>query len=70
ALAGAGIAYLPLNLIRQELEDGRLVPILDDYSNSQFEFSLYFRPRKQMPTRCVNFKEFLLRRVKEISQEE
>lgn len=69
ALTGAGIAYLPTNLIKQELADGRLIPVLDDYSNSQFEFNLYFRPRKQMPIRCVNFKEFLLKRVQEISQE-
>ncbi|ABV38139.1 conserved hypothetical transcription regulator [Shewanella sediminis HAW-EB3] len=69
ALTGAGIAYLPNQLIKDELADGRLVPVLDNYSNSQFEFSLYFRPRKQMPTRCVNFKEFLLKRVQEISQE-
>ncbi|UGA57062.1 LysR family transcriptional regulator [Vibrio sp. VB16] len=69
ALTGGGIAHLPINLIKKELEDGSLVPILNDYSNSQFEFNLYFRPRKQMPTRCVNFKDFLLKRVKEISEE-
>ncbi|MGF1763631.1 LysR family transcriptional regulator [Aliivibrio kagoshimensis] len=69
ALTGAGIANLPIHLIEQELENGQLIPVLDDYSNSLFEFNLYFRPRKQMPIRCVNFKEFLIKRVDEISQE-
>lgn len=69
ALTGAGIAYLPTSLIQHELNEGTLVPILDDYSNSHFEFGLYFRPRKQMPTRCVNFKDFLIRRVTEMAAE-
>ena len=70
ALTGAGIAYLPSSLIEQELANGSLVPVLTDYSNSQFEFSLYFRPRKQMPTRCANFKDFLVKRVQEIALEQ
>ncbi|OLQ73132.1 transcriptional regulator [Photobacterium proteolyticum] len=69
ALTGGGIAYLPVTLIKEELEDGRLVPVLDDYINSDFEFSLYFRPRKQMPVRCANFKDYLIKRVREISEE-
>lgn len=69
ALEGGGIAYLPVNLIRSDLDSGRLIPVLADYMNSDFEFSLYYRPRKQMPSRCVNFKDYLLRRVQEIAEE-
>ncbi|MGF1875986.1 LysR family transcriptional regulator [Photobacterium frigidiphilum] len=69
ALNGGGIGYLPVTLIRDELENGSLVPVLENYTNSEFEFSLYFRPRKQMPVRCVNFKDYLIRRVREISEE-
>lgn len=69
ALEGGGVAYLPINLIRKELETGQLLSILKDYVSSDFEFSLYFRPRKQMPTRCANFKSYLLSRVLEIEEE-
>lgn len=70
ALNGGGIGYLPETLIQDELQNGTLVPILEDYINSQFEFSLYFRPRKQMPVRCVNFKDYLIRRVQEMSEQD
>ncbi|WED24047.1 LysR family transcriptional regulator [Vibrio sp. JC009] len=70
ALNGGGVGYLPVHLIEGELKDGSLVPILSEYTNSEFEFSLYYRPRKQMPARCVNFKDYLIKRVREISEAE
>ena len=69
AIEGGGIAYLPVDLIKGDLDAGRLVPVLTDHMNIDFEFSLYYRPRKQMPSRCVNFKDYLLRRVQEIAEE-
>jgi len=69
ALTGGGIAYLPAPLIKEELQDGSLIAVLEEYINSKFEFSLYFRPRKQMPARCVNFKDYLLKRVVEMQEE-
>lgn len=69
AINGGGIGYLPLSLIEEELEQGVLVPILKEYTNSDFEFSLYYRPRRQMPVRCVNFKEYLIRRVRELADQ-
>ncbi len=68
ALNGGGIGYLPASLIKDELDSGDLRPVLQEYTNSEFEFSLYYRPRKQMPARCVNFKDYLVRRVKEMSE--
>ncbi|CAE6939628.1 COG0583 Transcriptional regulator [Vibrio sp. B1REV9] len=70
ALNGGGIGYLPVRLIEEELDSGSLVQVLRNYTNSEFEFSLYYRPRRQMPARCVNFKDYLIRRVREISEAE
>lgn len=70
ALSGGGISYLPVRLIQSELDSGALVQVLQQYTNSEFEFSLYYRPRRQMPMRCVNFKDYLIRRVREISGQE
>ncbi len=67
ALNGGGIGYLPISLIKDELDSGKLQPVLQEYTNSEFEFSLYYRPRKQMPARCANFKDYLVRRVNEMS---
>ncbi|MGF1876897.1 LysR family transcriptional regulator [Photobacterium frigidiphilum] len=69
ALAGGGIAYLPYSLIQRSVAQGKLVPILNNYISSEFELSLYFKPRKHMPARCANFKDFLIQRVEEISLE-
>lgn len=69
ALAGGGIAYLPYSLIKDELQQDKLITVLNNYISSEFELSLYYKPRKYMPVRCANFKEFLLRRVSEIHQQ-
>lgn len=69
ALAGGGIAYLPYSLIKQDLQDDRLVTVLNNYVSSEFELSLYYKPRKYMPVRCANFKDYLLKRVTEIDQQ-
>jgi len=66
ALAGGGIAYLPLPLIKKELATGKLVSILDDYIKSKFEISLWFRSPKHMSSRCLKFKDFLITRTLEI----
>ncbi|KXI21364.1 LysR family transcriptional regulator [Photobacterium sanguinicancri] len=69
AIAGGGIAYLPYCLIGKEIALGKLVPILTNYATSKFELSLYFKPRRHMPTRCANFKEYLIKRTPEIDLE-
>ncbi|QUJ69231.1 LysR family transcriptional regulator (plasmid) [Photobacterium sp. GJ3] len=68
ALAGGGIAYLPYSLVNQELQSGQLLPVLKDYVSSEFELNLYFKPRKYMPVRCVNFKDYLIGRVQEMDK--
>lgn len=59
ALSGGGIAYLPKSLIQKDFDSGALIQLLPDYQCGEFEFSLYFKPRKQMPARCENFKNYL-----------
>ncbi|MGL4668255.1 MAG: LysR family transcriptional regulator [Saezia sp.] len=63
AINGGGIAYLPSSLIKEELADGSLVKILEDFQTGYFEFSLYYRPRKQMPVRHQHFKSYLIEQV-------
>lgn len=67
ALAGGGIAYLPYSLIQDDLQQNKLVSVLNNYISSEFELSLYYKPRKYMPARCANFKEHLLKRVTDIN---
>ena len=69
ALEGGGVAYLPLNILRQELADGRLIAILSDYLDAEFELNLYYRRRRHMPLPCSNFKDFLIRRTRELDRE-
>jgi DNA-binding transcriptional LysR family regulator len=69
ALQGCGIAYLPKQLVKEEIKSGALVSILNDYVKSEFEFSLYYKRRNQMPARCSDFKEFLIQRTKELRSE-
>ncbi|AJR06319.1 LysR family transcriptional regulator [Photobacterium gaetbulicola] len=68
AINGGGIAYLPISLISQELSRQTLQPVLENYVSSQFELNLYFKPRKYMPARCANFKDYLIERVPEIKR--
>jgi len=69
ALQGCGVAYLPKQLVKEELKSGQLISILNDYVKSEFEFSLYYKRRKQMPARCLDFKNYLIQRTKELKKE-
>ncbi|EAS45326.1 LysR family transcriptional regulator [Photobacterium profundum] len=66
AIRGAGVAYLPYSVIRGALADGRLKVFLTDFVASRFDINLYFRPRHPMSVRCKTFKDYMLRRTKEI----
>jgi len=69
AMQGGGVAYLPKQLVKAELKNGSLVSILNDYVKSEFELSLYYQKRTQMPVRCTDFKDFLIKRSKELKDE-
>lgn len=66
ALAGGGVAYLPLPLVEKEIKNGELVSILNGYIKSRFEISLWFRSSKYLPSRAAKFKDFLIKRAIEM----
>lgn len=66
ASSGGGIAYLPEPLVKKEIEAGTLVPILKEYIKSEFELSVYYQPRRIMPKRVAVFKDYLVKRTKEL----
>jgi DNA-binding transcriptional LysR family regulator len=47
AVSGYGIAYLPENLVEQQLATGRLVRVLDDWSPMFAGYYLYYPSRRQ-----------------------
>jgi DNA-binding transcriptional LysR family regulator len=46
---GLGIAYVPEATARLSIEDGRLVPLLEDWCRFELDFFLYYSSRRQMP---------------------
>lgn len=47
ALAGSGLAYLPLDMVQPDLAAGRLVPVLESYWPSFPGYHLYYPNRRQ-----------------------
>ena len=46
---GLGIAYVPDATARRSIEEGRLVPVLEDGCRVELDFFLYYSSRRQMP---------------------
>ncbi len=44
ARLGAGIAYLPKFLVKDEIESGSLIPLLTEYETSDWSLNLYYHP--------------------------
>jgi DNA-binding transcriptional LysR family regulator len=51
ALAGAGLAYLGEQALRQDITGGRLVAVLEDWTPAYPGLSLYFAGRRHIPAR-------------------
>lgn len=47
ALAGSGLAYLPLDMVQPDLAAGRLVPVLESYWPRFPGYHLYYPNRRQ-----------------------
>ena len=47
ALAGLGLAYLPEDVVKEHLEQGRLVRVLADWSAQMSGYHLYYPSRRQ-----------------------
>lgn len=46
---GLGIAYVPEATATRSIEEGRLVPLLEDWCRFELDFFLYYSSRRQMP---------------------
>lgn len=66
ALQGAGIAYLPHSIVAEQIETKQLINVMPHYQCANFDVHLYYRPRRPMPERCVQFKKYLLEQLSEI----
>ncbi|MEX6505287.1 LysR family transcriptional regulator [Jiella sp. M17.18] len=59
ALAGLGLALSPSFVVREDLEKGRLVTVLDDYMSSEAGIYAVFPHRRHLPARVRVFVDFL-----------
>lgn len=64
-LNGEGIALLPRFIVADDLEAGRLVQVLPDWSAPEIWLTLYYPPYDQLPLRVATFSEFFETHVKE-----
>ncbi|WP_243978640.1 LysR family transcriptional regulator [Vibrio natriegens] len=60
AINGAGVAYLPLVVAEDALNQGKLVPLLEEYETSIWSLNLYYNSPKTASPVAIKFKEFLL----------
>jgi len=65
ALNGEGIALVPRFIVAEDLEAGRLIAILPDWSISEIWLTLYYPPYNQLPLRVAAFSDFFETHVKE-----
>src|SRR6195256_2176182 len=59
ALDGVGVLYTALGYAAPEINVGRLVPLLEDWSIGSAAFFLYYPSRRQVPLPLQVFIEFL-----------
>lgn len=62
---GEGIALLPRFIVAGDLEAGRLVEVLPDWSTPEIWLTLYYPPYDQLPLRVATFSDFFETHVKE-----
>ena len=56
---GLGIANVPEAIAKPLIDDGRLVPLLEGWRGSEFDFFLYYSSRRQMPLALQTFIAFI-----------
>jgi DNA-binding transcriptional LysR family regulator len=59
ALDGVGLARLPINSVETHIKQGRLVPLLHDWTPRSVGFFLYYHSRRQTPAALQAFVDFL-----------
>ncbi|MCP1169537.1 LysR family transcriptional regulator [Limimaricola litoreus] len=67
ALNGEGIALLPRFIVAEDLEKGRLVEVLPDWSVPELWLTLYYPPYDRLPLRVATFSEFFEQEVETAS---
>jgi DNA-binding transcriptional LysR family regulator len=65
AIAGIGCAYLPLDLLRADFDDNRLVPLLPDWSKESMPIYAVFPSRKFQPRRVEVFANAVAAAIRE-----
>jgi len=60
ALAGAGIARMPMFLCKSALSDGRLLPVLTAYKSQPLQLHVLYPSRRQLSRKVSAFVELLL----------
>lgn len=63
ALAGQGIALMSEWEVQQELDDGRLVCLLEDFALPGIEFYIVYTGRCNQPARTRKFVEYMISRL-------
>lgn len=59
-LNGAGIAYLPQFLVKDYIDKGTLIPIIEDFDTSIWSLNAYYHPPSIASAVAIHFKNFLL----------
>ena len=57
-LNGEGIALLPHFIVEADLEAGRLVEVLPNWTTTEIWLTLYYPPCEQLPLRTAIFSDF------------
>ena len=65
AVAGCGIAYIPIGACLSELDAGRLVPVLKGWSSGSTPIQIVFPHQRFVPLKVTTFVEFAVRRFGE-----
>ncbi|RMR06255.1 LysR family transcriptional regulator [Pseudomonas syringae pv. helianthi] len=64
-LAGLGIALLPAILIRSDLRDGRLVPVLEEYQRTSHGLHVLYPSRQHLPLAVSAFMELVMEKLRD-----
>lgn len=59
AIDGVGLARLPITTVGQQIDSGRLIPLLQDWAPPSVGFFLYYPSRRQTPAALKALIEFL-----------
>lgn len=63
AISGLGIVQVPNYLVKDDVEAGRLTPVLEDYTDSRGSVSLLWAPRSAEVARVRAFIDFFAERI-------